>query len=100
MRKEYSVKEKDYNRIISDFKSTRFSCIRCGSKNLEILDADSHLEGIKDHDNPPTSPTKNIELTFYVAGILSCRKCNHRFHVKILDQGIRNTNLYFDNSLS
>lgn len=100
MRKEYSVKEKDYNRIMNDFKSTRFSCIRCGSKNLEILDADSHFEGIKDHDNPPTSPTKDIELTFYVAGILSCRKCNHRFHVKILDQGISNTNLYFDNSLS
>lgn len=100
MRKEYSVKEKDYKRIINDFKSTRFSCIRCGSKNLEILDADSHLEGIKDHDNPSTSPIKDIELTFYVAGILSCGKCNHRFHVKILDQGIRNTNLYFDNSLS
>lgn len=100
MRKEYSVKEKDYKRIINDFKSTRFSCIRCGSKNLEILDADSHLEEIKDHDNPPTSPNKDIELTFYVAGILSCRKCNHRFHVKIMDQGIRNTNLYFDNSLS
>jgi len=99
MRKEFSVKEKDYKRIINDFKSTRFSCIRCGSKNLEIIDADSHLEGIKDHDTP-TSPTKDIELTFYVAGILSCRKCNHRFHVKILDQGIRNTNLYFDNSLS
>lgn len=100
MRKEYSVKEKDYNRIINDFKSTRFSCIRCGSKNLEILNADSHLEGITDHDSPPTNPTKDIGLTFYVAGILSCRKCNHRFHVKIWDQGIRNTNLYFDNSLS
>lgn len=100
MGKEYSIKEKDYNRIIKDFKSTKFSCIRCGSKNLEILDVDSHLEGIKDHDSPPTSPTKDIRLTFYVAGILSCRKCNHRFHVKILDQGIRNTNLYFDNSLS
>jgi transcription elongation factor Elf1 len=100
MRKEYSVKEKDYKRIINDFKSTRFSCIRCGSKNLEILDAGSHLEEIKDHDNPPTSPNKDTGLTFYVAGILSCRKCNHRFHVKIMDQGIRNTNLYFDNSLS
>lgn len=100
MRKEYSVKEKDYKRIINDFKSTRFSCIRCGSKNLEIIDADSHLEGIKDHDNPSTSPIKDIELTFYVAGILFCRKCNHRFHVKILDQGISNTNVYFDNRLT
>jgi len=100
LRKEYSVEETDYKRIINDFKSTRFSCIRCGSKNLEIIDADSHLEGIKDHGGPPTNPTKDIGLTFYVSGILSCRKCNHRFHVKILDQGVRNTNLYFDNSLS
>ena len=100
MGKEYSIKEKDYNRIINDFKSTKFSCIRCGSKNLDILNADSHLEGIKDHDSPPSNPTKDIGLTFYVAGILSCRKCNNRFHVIIWDQGIRNTNLYFDNSLS
>jgi transcription elongation factor Elf1 len=100
MKKVYSVKETDYKRIINDFKSTRFSCIKCGSKNLEIINADSHLEGIKDHGGSPNSPNKDIGLTLYVAGILSCRKCNHRFHVKISDQGIRNTNLYFDNSLS
>ena len=100
MRKEYSVKEKDYEQIINYFKSIGFSCIRCGSKSIEVLGANSHLDGIKVHGIPPTNPTKDIELTFYVVGILFCRKCNHRFHVKILDQGIRNTNLYFDNSLS
>lgn len=98
MRKESPVKQKKYERIIRDFKSTKFSCIRCGSKKIKLIDADSHLDGIK-NGVPLTSPIKDIEMTFYVSGILFCMKCNHRFHVKILDQGIRNTNLYFDNSL-
>ncbi|HJR83949.1 MAG TPA: hypothetical protein VJ772_01130 [Nitrososphaeraceae archaeon] len=93
------VKHKDYERIIKDFKSIKFSCIRCGSKNIKVLDANSHPDGIKDHGVPQTSPSKDIEMTLYVVGILFCTKCNHRFHVKIFDQGMRNTNLYFDNSL-
>lgn len=98
MREEYSVKQKDYERIIKDFKSIKFSCIRCGSKKIKIINADSHLDRIKNGVRL-TSPIKDIEMTFFVSGILFCMKCNHRFHMKILDQGIRNTNLYFDNSL-
>lgn len=99
MRKEYPVKQKDYERIIKDFKSIKFSCIRCGSKNIKVMDADSHPDGIKVHGVPPVSTSKDIGITFSVVGILICMKCNHRFHVKIFDQGMRNTNLYFDNSL-
>lgn len=94
------VKQKDYERIIKDFKSIKFSCIRCGSKNIKVMDADSHPDGIKVHGVLPTSPSKDNKMTtLYVVGILICMKCNHRFHVKIFDQGMRNTNLYFDNSL-
>ena len=94
------VKQKDYERIIKDFKSIKFSCIRCGSKNIKVMEADSHPDGIKVHGVLPTSPSKDNEMTtLYVVGILICMKCNHRFHVKIFDQGMRNTNLYFDNSL-
>jgi len=100
MREKYPVKEKDYERIIKDFRSIRFPCIRCGSKDIEILGADSHTDGINVRGIHPPSPNKDIELTLYVAGILFCRKCNHRFYVKILDQGIRNTNVYFDNRLT
>jgi len=103
MEKENSIKEEDYERIIDDFRSIRFPCIRCGSKNIEVIEADSHADGINVHginSHSPTRATRDIELTFYVAGILFCRKCNHRFHVKILDQGIRNTNVYFDNGLA
>jgi len=100
MREEYPVKEKDYTRIKKDFRSIRFPCIRCGSKNIEVIEADSHADGINVHGFNSHSPTRDIELTFYVAGILFCRKCNHRFHVKILGQGIKNTNVYFDNTLT
>lgn len=100
MREEYPIKEKDYERIIKDFRSIRFPCIRCGSKDIEIVGADQHADRINVRGIHPPSPIKDIELTFYVAGILFCRKCNHRFHVKILDQGTRNTNVYFDNMLS
>lgn len=100
MREEYPVKEKDYTRIKKDFRSIRFPCVRCGSRDIEIVGADPHADGIIVHGINPPSPIKDIELTFYVAGILFCRKCNHRFHVKILDQGISNTNVYFDNRLT
>ena len=93
------VKQKGYERIIKDFKSIKFSCIRCGSKNIKVMDADFHHDGIKVHGVPPTSPSKDNEMTLYVVGILICMKCNHRFHVKIFDQGVTNTNIYFDNSL-
>ncbi len=99
MGNEYSVKEKDYERIINDFRSIRFSCIRCGSKNIEVIDADSNLDRTNVHGIHSATPAKDIKLGFHVTGILFCRKCNHRFHVKISDQGIRNTNIYFDNSL-
>jgi transcription elongation factor Elf1 len=100
MRKEYPVKEKDYTRIKKDFRSIRFPCIRCGSNDIEIVGADAHNDGIIVHGIRPPSPIKDIELIFYVAGILFCRKCNHRFHVKISDQGISNTNVYIDNRLA
>ena len=99
MRKEYPVKEKDYTRIKKDFRSIRFPCIRCGSKDIEIV-GDPQADGLIVRGIHAPSPIKDIELTFYVAGILFCRKCNHRFHVKILDQGINNTNVYFDNRLT
>jgi hypothetical protein len=72
------------------------------NKNITLLsfEADSHADGINVHGIHSHSPTRDIELTFDVANILFCRKCNHRFHVKILDQGIKNTNVYFDNTLT
>jgi transcription elongation factor Elf1 len=100
MREEYPIKEKDHKRIKKDFRSIRFPCIRCGSKDIEIVGADPHANGINVRGIHTPSPTKDIELTFYVTGILSCRKCSHRFHVKISDQGISNTNVYLDNRLA
>jgi transcription elongation factor Elf1 len=100
MREEYPIKEKDHKRIKKDFRSIRFPCIRCGSKDIEIVGADPHANGINVRGIHRPSPTKDIELTFYVTGILSCRKCSHRFHVKISDQGISNTNVYLDNRLT
>ena len=100
MRKEYPIKEKDYERIMKDFRSIRFPCIRCGSKDIKIVVADPHADKINVRGIHPSSTIKDTALIFYVAGILFCRKCNHRFHVKILDQGPRNTNLYFNNMLN
>ena len=100
MRKEYSVKWKEYERIISDFRSIGFYCIRCGSKKIKVIDVDSNPDGNKNYRSRSNKSAKKTELHFYLAGILHCRKCNHRFYVKILDQGTRNTNLYIDNCLS
>ncbi len=100
MREEYPIKEKDYERIMKDFRSIRFPCIRCGSKDIEIVVADPHADKINVRGIHPSSTIKHTALIFYVAGILFCRKCSHRFRVKILDQGMSNTNVYFDNGLN
>lgn len=90
----------DKNRTVNNFRSCRFSCVRCSSKNIEVMNVDTNQREIVDHDISSSIPINNSDVPFYVAAILYCRECRHRFYVKILDQGIINTNVYFDNSLS
>ena len=69
MRDRFSIKENNKAQIIKDFKSIKFACIRCGSLDIETTAVEPYDDG------------------------------KHRFYVKILDQGIRNTDVYFDNML-
>jgi transcription elongation factor Elf1 len=86
MNKTLPTREEYKEKIEKRFSSTKFSCIRCGVQNIEINEIQSY-------------PTKGTEIALYVSALLLCRTCNHRFHVKILDQGTRNTDLYFDSTL-
>lgn len=88
MRKEFQTRtrEEDEERMKESFSSIKFSCIKCGLQNIDISEIQSY-------------PNKGTETARYVTALLFCRSCNHRFHVKILDQGARNTNTYFDNAL-
>ena len=83
--KEFPTREEDVERKKS-FSSIKFSCIRCGLKKIEINEIQSY-------------PTKGTETALYVTALLFCKRCNHRFYVKILDQGARNIDIYFDNTL-
>ncbi|HKX20520.1 MAG TPA: hypothetical protein VJM74_02490 [Nitrososphaeraceae archaeon] len=86
MSKRLPTREEYKEKIEKRFSSTKFSCIRCGLQNIEINEIEPY-------------PTKVTETVLYVTALLFCRRCNHRFHVRILDQGTRNTNLYFDSTL-
>jgi len=46
MREEYPIKEKDYERIMKDFRSIRFPCIKYGSMFIDLsrFDTDYNLE--------------------------------------------------------
>ncbi|TLX90361.1 MAG: hypothetical protein E6K94_07520 [Thaumarchaeota archaeon] len=101
MNEEFPIREEDEERIKDDFRSIKFPCIRCGFKDVEINEIQPYAGGINFHGvGQAANPKKYIETTFYVTGLLFCRRCNHRFHVKILDQGTLNTNVYFDNMLT
>ena len=82
------------------FKSIGFSCIKCGSKNIQVSNVYSNLNETQSRDESLTDRNNDFETAFFISGILFCDKCNHRFYAKILDQGVKNTDLYFDNSLS
>lgn len=99
MNDKFLIKENNKERIIKDFKLTRFACIRCGSRDMEITAVEPYADGINVHGhNEPSNRDNDIEFT-RVTGLLLCGKCKHRFYVKILDQGISNTDVYFDNTL-
>jgi len=101
MKEEFLIREDDKERIVNDFRSIKFPCIRCGLQDIGINEIQPYADGINFHGvGQPANPKKDIETTFYVTGLLFCRRCNHRFHVKVLDQGPRNTNLYFNNMLT
>jgi DNA-directed RNA polymerase subunit RPC12/RpoP len=101
MKEEFPIREKDEQRIKNDFRLMKFRCIRCGFKDIEINEIEPHADGINFRGvGRPANSKDDIETTFYVTGLLFCRRCNHRFHVKILDQGPRNTNIYFNNMLT
>jgi transcription elongation factor Elf1 len=86
MSKEFPTREEDGELIKKSFSSTKFSCIRCGLQNIEINEIQPY-------------PSKGREAALSVTALLFCRRCNHRFYVKILDQGARNTDVYFNNTL-
>ena len=86
MSKRLPTREEYKEKIEKHFGSTKFSCIRCGVQNIAINKIQPY-------------PTKGTETAIYVTALLLCTKCNHRFHVKILDQGALNTDLYFDSTL-
>jgi len=85
MTKEFTTREEHRERIKKSFSSIKFSCIRCGLQKIEMNEIQSY-------------PNKGTEIA-YVTALLFCRRCKHRFHVKILDQGARNTDVYFNNTL-
>jgi len=86
MSEEFPIREEDEERIKNSFSSIKFSCIRCGLRDIEINEIELYHK-------------EETESAFYVTALLYCRRCNHRFHMKILDQGLRNTNVYFNNKL-
>jgi len=101
MKEEFPIRGENKERIVNDFTLIKFRCIRCGSKNIQIDEIQPYADGINFHGRGQTAnPENEIELTFYVTALLFCKRCNHRFHMKILDQGTRNTNVYFDNMLT
>jgi transcription elongation factor Elf1 len=100
MNEKFPVKETDKNRIITYFKSNKFVCIRCGSKKIKITSGEPNNERININGLYVSSNSDiEVELSFHVTGLLFCNKCRHRFYVKIVDQGIKNTDVYFDNTL-
>jgi transcription elongation factor Elf1 len=97
---EFPIKEADKKRIIKDFKSNRFACIRCGSRKIKITTVEPYNDRINVNGRYKASNSEiEIESKFNVTSLLFCEKCKHRFYMKILDQGIRNTDTYFDNTL-
>ena len=101
MNEKFPIREEDQERIKNDFRSVKFHCIRCGLEDIEMSGVEPQTEGINVHGlYHPANRYNDSETTFYVTGLLFCRRCNHRFHVKILDQGLRNTNVYFNNMLT
>jgi hypothetical protein len=86
MSEDSRIRKEDEERIKNSFSSIKVSCIRCGLQNIEINEIQPF-------------PNRGTKTAFYVTALLYCRRCNHRFHVKILDQGPRNTNVYFNNTL-
>ena len=86
MSKEFQAGDENGERIKKSFSSNKFSCIRCGLQGIEISEIQHY-------------PSKRTEAALCVTALLFCRRCNHRFYVKILDQGTRNTDIYFDNTL-
>jgi len=100
MAEEYPISEKHQERIKNDFASMKFPCIRCGLADIEISGIESQADGINVHGLYQPANPYDRETTFYLTALLFCRRCNHRFHVKILDQGLRNTNVYFNNMLT
>jgi len=100
LREGFPIKENDKERIINDLKTTKFACIRCGLKDIETITTKDYTDGINVHGiYEHTNHNKETGI-FYVTALLFCRNCKHRFHVKIFDQGIRNTDEYFDNTLT
>jgi len=101
MIEKFPIRQQDEERIKNDFRSIKVHCIRCGLEDIEISGVESQADGITVHGlYQPGNPHDDRERTFYVTGLLFCRRRNHRFHVKILDQGLRNTNVYFNNMLT
>ena len=96
--KKVSIKENDIDRIICNFKKTKFTCIRCGSTDIEITGVKPYSGGINKH-GIYRFQTIGDDETFYITSLLDCRNCKHRFYMNMLDQGIRNTDVYFDNTL-
>jgi len=86
MNKRLPTREEFKEKIEKRFSSTKFSCMRCGVQNIEI------------NEIQPYS-TEGTQTALYVTALLLCTRCIHIFHVKILDQGIQNTDLYFDSTL-
>jgi len=85
MTKEFTTREEHGKKIKKSFSSIKCSGIRCGLQKIATVQIQSY-------------PNKGTEIAD-VTALLFCRRCKHRFHVKILDQGARNTDVYFNNTL-
>jgi len=80
MKEEFPIREEEEERIKNDFRLMKFRCIRCGLQDIEINEIEPHADGINFHGvGHPANPKKDIETTFYVTGLLFCRRCNLDF---------------------
>jgi hypothetical protein len=59
MKEEFLIREDDKERIVNDFRSIKFPCIRCGLQDIGINEIQPYADGINFHGvGQPANPKK------------------------------------------
>ena len=72
MDEDFPIKGLDQTIINKRFEATHFHCIRCGSMDIEKSEIGYYSNGSNDSH-------KDTEGTFFVSGMLYCKRCKHNF---------------------